>query len=139
MKKLVFILMAFVAFSFTATANDYAINEVAVDQMFNQADEISTVDFSELMTANAPNAQLGAKNAWVAWALTWTAYVGVCGVHRLYLGSSTGVFLVYLCTGGGCGVIQTVDWVLLLMGALDNDVSKYEDNTKVIMWYILLN
>lgn len=135
MKKLVFILIAFVAFSFTANANDYAINEVAVDQMFNQADEISTVDFAELMTANAPNAQLGAKNPWVAVALNTVAYfTGICGIHRLYLGSSITVFLVYFCTGGGCGVIQAVDWVLLLMGALDNDVSKYEDNTKVIMW-----
>lgn len=134
MKKLVFILIAFVAFSFSVSANEYSINELAIDQMFSQADEISSVDFADFTGTTAPEAQVSAKNPWVAWALTWTASVGVCGVHRLYLGSSTGVFLVYLCTAGGCGIIQTVDWVILLMGALDDNVSKYENNTKVIMW-----
>lgn len=134
MKKLVFILIAFVAFSFSVSANEYSINELAIDQMFSQADEISSVDFADFTGTTAPEAQVSAKNPWVAWALTWTAAVGVCGVHRLYLGSSIGVFLVYLCTGGGCGIIQTVDWVVLLIAALDGSAGKYENNTKLFMW-----
>ena len=134
MKKLVFILIFFVAYSFSISANEYSINEIAIDQMFSQADELSSVDFADFTGTDAIQAQVGATNPWAAWALTFTAAVGVCGVHRLYLGSSIGVFLVYLFTGGGCGIIQTVDWVVLLIAALDGSAGKYENNTKLFMW-----
>ncbi|MDD2412274.1 MAG: TM2 domain-containing protein [Bacteroidales bacterium] len=133
MKKLVFILIAFVAYSFSVSANDYSVNELAIDQMFSQADELSSAEFADFTGTNV-QAQLSSVNPWAAWALTWTAGVGICGVHRLYLGSTTGVFLVYLCTGGGCGIIQTVDWVVLLIAAIDGSASRYEGNSKIIMW-----
>ena len=53
MKKLLFILIAFFAYSFSVSANDYSINEIAVDQMFSQADEITVTDFTKLLLENS--------------------------------------------------------------------------------------
>ncbi len=136
MKKLFAILIALVAINIHVSANEYKVNDRAVDQMFANATSVSTTQIADFSSLPTPQSELrrSSKNAWVAWALTYTAAVGVCGIHRLYLGSNTGVFIAYLCTGGGCGIIQTVDWVVLLIGALNNDISKYEDNEKLFMW-----
>ena len=59
---------------------------------------------------------------------------GICGIHRLYLGTEILTFVGYLCTIGGCGILQTVDWILLLIGAINDDIRKYENNSKFFMW-----
>lgn len=134
MKKLFVLFFVMIAISITSNANSYSINDKDVDQMFAKAEQVSIEQISDFTTLPSPQAQLSSKNPWVAWALTFTASVGVCGIHRLYLGSSTGIFILYFCTGGGCGIIQTVDWVVLLIGALNDDIRKYENNDKVFMW-----
>lgn len=140
MKKLLFILIAFFAYSFSVSANDYSINEIAVDQMFSQADEITVTDFTKLLLENSSTMLQGNKNAWIALILntvpfvTTFLFVPVFGLHRIYLGTSTGVFVTYLCTAGGCGIIQAVDWVVLLIAAIDGDVSKYENHNGIFMW-----
>ena len=136
MKKLFAILIALVAINIHVSANEYKVNDNTVDQMFANATSVSTTQIADFSSFPVPQSELrrSSKNGWIAWALTFTASFGVCGVHRLYLGSNTGVFIVYFCTAGGCGIIQTVDWVVLLIGALNNDISKYEDNEKLFMW-----
>ncbi len=134
MKKLFVLIFALVTVSMGVSANSYSINDKAVDQMFAQAEQVSVNQIADFTTLPSPQAQLSSKNPWVAWALTFTASLGVCGIHRLYLGSSTGIFILYFCTGGGCGIIQTVDWVVLLIGAINDDIRKYENNQKVFMW-----
>lgn len=134
MKKSLLILLSFVLFSVSVKANDYVVNDFAIDQMFAQAEQVSFEQLSDFNTLPMPNAELSAKSPWVAWALTYTAAVGLCGFHRLYLGSSTGVFIFYLCTAGGCGIVQFVDWIVLLIGAIENNTSKYENNRKLFMW-----
>ena len=134
MKKSLLILLSFVLFSVSVKANDYVVNDFAIDQMFAQAAQISVEQFADINTLAMPQQELNAKSGWAAWALTYTASVGLCGFHRLYLGSSTGVFIFYLCTGGGCGIVQTVDWIVLLIAAIEKDISKYENNRKLFMW-----
>ena len=134
MKKSLLILLSFVLFSVSVKANDYVVNDFAIDQMFAQAAQISVEQFADINTLAMPQQELNAKSGWAAWALTYTASVGLCGFHRLYLGSSTGVFIFYLCTGGGCGIVQTVDWIVLLIVAIEKDISKYENNRKLFMW-----
>ena len=40
----------------------------------------------------------------------------------------------YILTCGGCGIVATVDWIVLLIGLINNDISKYVNNPKFFMW-----
>ena len=58
--------------------------------------------------------------------------LGLIGLHRIYLGTSTGVPFLYLATFGGCfGVLPFVDFVLIL---LCKDVNTYAHNPGIFMW-----
>lgn len=119
-----------------ADGGKYRISDQSVNAMFSDAIEVNALDFevSPMTGAALPENVSGEKNPWVAWGLTFTASVGICGIHRLYLGTSTGVFIAYLCTIGGCGIVQTIDWIVLLIGAINDDISKYIDNPKLFMF-----
>ena len=140
MKKFVLIfsfLLLISSFSF-ANADSYRIDDSAIEILFDQAEEISIFDanLSDLapeanMFAN-PEQLNGSNNPVVAFVLAW--FLGGLGVHRLYLGTEVIVFVAYLCTGGGFGILACGDWIVLLIGLIDDDISKYVDNPALIMW-----
>lgn len=137
MKRILLLLAVVLMASYTVNAETeyYRVNEAAVEQMFINADQLNIDGYADLSSFTAIDATVAAKNPWVALALNTVAYfTGICGIHRLYLGSKTTIFLLYFCTGGGCGIVQAIDWVLLLMGALNEDIRKYENNDKFIMF-----
>jgi hypothetical protein len=143
MKKLfmLFSLLVLVSAVSFGNSNQYRVNDNQIEAMFAQAQQVSlpatldAQDFDAVAPINADMTKKSKKNAWVAWALTWTGYaVGVCGVHRLYLGTNPWVFVGYFCTAGGCGIVQTVDWVVLLIGAINDDIGDYIDNRAFFMW-----
>ena len=139
MKKIVTFLLLIMLAGLTvqAGASQYRLNETAINEMFDQAE---VVDFysaqgmgSMFDVTGAPTSFLSAeKNPGVAFALAWV--IGYLGIHRAYLGTSTGTIVAYILTGGGCGVVWVVDWVVLLIGLIDDDISKYIDNPKFFMW-----
>ena len=143
MKKVLFILFAFVA-SFAASTNNtyasvanYSINDEAVEALFNSGVQVASVaDDSNFMSAMGINeeakVQAGSKNGWIAFIICW--FVGSLGIHRAYLGTATGVIIGYILTCGGLGIVTLIDWIVLLLGAVNGDVSKYEDNKKFFMW-----
>jgi hypothetical protein len=54
------------------------------------------------------------------------------GVHRIYLGTAPYIPAVYLFTfGGGFFVLPIIDLVMILT---TNDITKFENNNKVLMW-----
>lgn len=58
--------------------------------------------------------------------------LGVFGLHRIYLGTSAKVPLIYIATfGGGFGVLPFIDFVLIL---LNKDVNTYAHNPRTFMW-----
>ena len=140
MKKLItlLLLVLFGLASAHANADLYRLNNEAVDQMFAGAESV------EFFTPNAmaPLADFAGtsyafvteeKNAAVAFILAWA--VGYLGIHRAYLGTSTGTIVAYILTLGGCGIVALVDWVILLLELVgDKDISKYVDNPKFFMW-----
>lgn len=140
MKKLLSIASVLVLMVIASTssvkAENYVINDAAVEAAFTSATaEPMSVDFINTAITNIPTEQAkvtGGSNAWVAFALCWA--IGSLGIHRFYLGTATLTGVGYILTCGGCGVVVTVDWVLLLIGAIKNDIGKYEDNTKFFMW-----
>ena len=62
-------------------------------------------------------------------AFVLATVLGYLGIHRLYLGTEPIVVILYIITGGGCGIITLVDWIMLLMVLLDEkDLAPYIDN-----------
>ena len=51
------------------------------------------------------------KNKWVAWFLC--LFLGLVGAHKFYE-EDIPAGIVYLCTGGSCGIDWVVDLILLL-------------------------
>jgi TM2 domain-containing membrane protein YozV len=61
-----------------------------------------------------------------------TLTLGMLGVHRIYLGTAPYIPAVYLFTfGGGFFVLPIIDLVMILT---TNDITKFENNNKILMW-----
>lgn len=141
MKKiavLAFAVLALVGFNATnVKANEYVINDLAVENLFASVNETQvSLDLNAFTNTLIPQDKqmtMGSKNPWVAFALAFI--VGYFGVHRFYLGTKVLTGVGYFLTCGGIfGVVPFIDWIVLLVGAIDGDVSKYEDNPKFFMW-----
>jgi TM2 domain-containing membrane protein YozV len=117
-------------------AENYVINDNAVEAVFASCDAVPvTLDYVNSILPNVPTEQAkvtGGTNAWAAFAICY--FVGVLGIHRFYLGTATLTGVGYILTFGGCGFVAFVDTIVLLVGAIKNDIGKYEDNTKFFMW-----
>ena len=72
------------------------------------------------------------KHKFIAAVLAFPFPCGVFGLHRLYLGSSNAMPLVYVATvGGGFAILPFIDFVLIV---LSRDVNTYAHNTRLFMW-----
>lgn len=125
-------------FSLQAGNSSYQIDDASVDAMFESAE---IVDFSSFENNVAPlgiaNTHSEAyfqqeKDPLVAFLLSW--FLGYLGIHRAYLGTSTGTIVGYILTLGGCGIVATIDWIMLLIGLINDDIGQYVDNPKFFMW-----
>ena len=139
MKKIITLFLAVVFAGFTAQAGTsaYRPDHAGIDQLFAQAESVSIMDAGSM----APYADshmgtgmsvLKEKDPGVAFALSFV--LGYLGIHRAYLGTSTGTIVAYILTAGGCGIVATVDWIVLLIGLINDDISKYVDNPSFFMW-----
>jgi TM2 domain-containing membrane protein YozV len=140
MKKInvLVVLLFFAAVQFS-NANSYKLDNSKVDAMFATASEISATEITNFQMNSMVSGDViklvDNPEPLVAWLCTWTGYFLVCGIHRLYLGTSLVVFIVYLLTLGGCEIVQTVDWVVLLLELINKkNFDKYVGNTKILMW-----
>lgn len=65
-------------------------------------------------------------------AVLLTILLGHFGVHRIYLGTSANVPVVYSLTlGGGLGVLPLLDLVAILT---TKNLEQYSNNNQVFMW-----
>jgi TM2 domain-containing membrane protein YozV len=127
----------FAALSFTIVkAESFEANDLAIEQTFQNSTEMtSNAAMMENMmttTSNATQFKGGEKSALVAFLLA--TFLGELGVHRFYMGTAVLTGVGYILTAGGCGIVATIDWVFLLIGLVNDDISKYVDNTKFFMW-----
>lgn len=142
--KRVLLLIAFVAVSATtfASANSYRINDDVVEAAFDQS--IKQVSFMEAAAEVSPEglvvmdgeAVLSQPEPIIAALLAFPYWgLGALGIHRLYLQAGVKVMLIYWITCGGIfGIIPFVDFIVLIIGVADDDISKFVGNTKFIMW-----
>ncbi|MEN9304242.1 MAG: hypothetical protein RL264_2671 [Bacteroidota bacterium] len=56
-------------------------------------------------------------------------FLGALGIHRFYLGH-IGIGVLYLLTGGLCGIGVLIDFILLLTGGLKPKTGSYKENDK---------
>lgn len=66
---------------------------------------------------------------WVATGLNVS--LGLFGVHRLYLGTSTKVPVIYTFTLGGGGILMLSDLGVIIF---TKDLERFADNPRVLMW-----
>ncbi|MBP3254276.1 MAG: TM2 domain-containing protein [Bacteroidales bacterium] len=146
MKKAILLIAALTAFSAALMAEDgkYVLNNAAIENAFAQAEEISVdniglfsqqaFDLFANTSSQMPAAYRSSVNPWVSWALCWV--LGEFGVHRHYMGTSRYMWATYTFTCCGIfGIVPLVDWVVLLVGAIQGDIRDYENNTKFFMWF----
>ncbi|MBQ9417685.1 MAG: TM2 domain-containing protein [Bacteroidales bacterium] len=143
MKKIILSMLAVLALSWGAMAENgesYTIDDAAIEQVFaaaadatmSQAYIAGLVDLSAPMQG-AATATLSQANPIGAWLICW--FLGGFGIHRHYMGTDRLMFLYYIITCGGIfGIVPLVDWVVLLIGVIDNDISKYVNNSRFFMW-----
>lgn len=145
MKKALVVLVAVLAMSFGAfAANDnYEINDEAIENAFAEAVEVSADEINAtgsmfvtnlgVETPNMVNLNAKSVNPWGAFALCWL--LGEFGIHRHYMGTKPSMWAIYTFTCGGIfGIVPVVDWVVLLVGAIQDDISEYIDNDSFFMW-----
>ncbi len=97
--------------------------------MLQVTDDLS--DFAAF-PVTAPPMLKSKKSPVVAFILCWA--VGSLGIHRFYLGTKTMTGVGYILTCGGLGIVTFVDWIVLLIGVIEDDVKKYVDNPRFFMW-----
>lgn len=130
MKKVVLLFVfALAVFASQANAANYELNEQAVDQLFDNAIEnvsIETTNSSATMLTSADDVD-------PIVALVLGFFLGGFGAHRFYMGTETMSALLYPITCGGiAGIIPLVD--IIVMAINYEDMSKFYDNPKFIMW-----
>ncbi len=138
MKKILTVLVAVFAISFAANAADYSLNESAIDAVIENAVEVGTAVDAEFPAALPATPALPAvKQKSDGAAFVLTIFLGWCGVHRMYMGSTTLMWLWYLLLNFVIvgEVIVTVDFVVELIALIDGrGFSKYYNNPKLLMW-----
>ena len=132
------ILTIFIANNINA-ASVYLLDEKAIETVIGQATELELATLNQNLNAIANGLNGGTSisasdpNPWVAFAVCWV--VGEFGVHRHYLGTKSNMWALYTFTCCGIfGVVPFVDWIVLLVGAIKDDISKYVGNESFFMW-----
>lgn len=136
MKKLFILFFAVCAVFVTqAESSDYFVNDAEVEQVLEESVQVtfSATEIQLNSVLNASSVQATDPNPWVAFALAWV--VGAFGIHRVYLGGKGMLIVLYIITCFGIfGVVPLVDWIVLLVGAINGDISQYVNNDSFFMW-----
>ncbi len=139
MKKsfLLFCFITIFAIGSKASETSFTINDDAVNSAISNAVEMTMSETLSLPSASPFStddaAQISAKNGWAAVAICF--FVGGLGIHRHYLGTSSMMWLYYCITCGGIGgIVPLIDFIVLIIGAADGSVRKYENNDSFFMW-----
>lgn len=133
MKKLVLSIIAVLAIAFSANAANYKVDNNAIDNLIENAEEVYTLDVAAPAAANLP--AVSQKEVKPVTALILNFFLGGFGVHRHYMGTAPGMWALYTFTFGGIfGIVDLIDFVMLIIGTVDNNIAPYINNRKFFMW-----
>lgn len=148
MKKLFALVFSFavllVGKSYATNTAEYFVDAQAIEQTLNAGEQLDMANIAEASSAlesmmgttqngNITKVMAGDKTPVVAFILSWV--VGWLGIHRAYLGTSGGVIVGYILTCGGLGIVNLIDWIVLLMEVIEEKkFDSYVNNKKFFMW-----
>ncbi|MBR1774760.1 MAG: TM2 domain-containing protein [Bacteroidales bacterium] len=145
MKHFILVLTAVLTLPLVSMAekSEYTLDNSAIENAFANAEEVSldqinlfggnTLDLFVTTQSNGQMAYRSSVNPWAAFALAF--FLGEFGIHRMYLGSTKAMWACYTFSCCGIfGIVPFVDWIVLLVGAIQDDIRSYEGNPKFIMW-----
>ena len=135
MKKLIVSVIAVLAIAVSASAANYKVDNNSIDAIIDNATEVVALEATAPAAANLPTVAAKEINGTTAFLLSWL--LGGFGVHRHYLGTKPIMWLLYTITGGGLGVIWSVDTILLFLDVIkvgDGYIGKFINNEKFIVW-----
>lgn len=135
MKKFLITLAAVFAVAVSANAADYKVDDSAIDALIENATEICALDAAEFSNFEAQTSSFNTKRVQPVVALVLNFFVGGFGIHRHYMGTAPGMWALYTFTFGGIfGIVTFVDFIMLIVGTVDDDISQYIDNRSFFMW-----
>ena len=136
MKKLIVSIIAVLAIAVSANAANYKVDNNAIDALIETSTEVFTAEFMTPATAPAAVVAPASEiNTTTAFLLSW--FLGWFGIHRHYLGTAPWMWAVYTFTGGGFGILYSVDTILLFLDVIkvgDGYINKFINNEKIIVW-----
>lgn len=134
MKKVILCLIAVLGLGIAASAANYTIDEQSIDAMIEMAEEVTPAAM-EAQGATDVTIHLGnGAQPIVAFLLSIFPVTGWLAIHRMYMGTSILAVILNIVTGAGFGVVYVIDWVMLLIGVLDNNIGQYCNNGRWWMW-----
>lgn len=134
MKKFLLALVAMFAITAVASAANYTADDAAIDAAIENAIDVNAFNLGDTATAPLGAAYVAMGNNDVV-SLLLTFFLGWTGIHRMYMGSTPWMWILYLLTGGGFGVVVLLDFVFELIGFVDGSgLGKYYDNPNILMW-----
>ncbi len=138
MKKFFLCLVAVLGLGVAASAANYTIDEQAIDAMIENATEVTPMSLDAAQNSlTDPTLKIGeAPQPIIACVLSFFWPTSWLAIHRMYLGTSVLTVVLQIVTGGGFGIVSLVDFVCLLLGTIDGDISQYCNNPH---WWMLLN
>ena len=129
-------MLAFFGFAMQSNAtaaSAYTVNDEAVEAIFESSVQVNALAALPVADVAGTQAVLaGEASPTVAFIIA--TFLGGLGIHRWYLGTDTSTKILYCVTLGGCGIVALGDWVMLLIGLINDDIDKYIDNDSFIMW-----
>lgn len=134
MKKLLFSLIAILAIAVSANAANYTVDDDAIDALIEASAEVSPLELMPEAAVPA-TASLSSSNSNPVAAFLLCTFLGGFGVHRHYMGTRPWMWAIYTFTCGGIfGIVPLIDWVMLIVGLVEDNISDYCGNTKFFMW-----
>jgi len=134
MKKVILCLIAVLGLGIAASAANYTIDEQSIDAMIEMAEEVTPAAM-EAQGATDVTIHLGnGAQPIVAFLLSIFPVTSWLAIHRMYMGTSILAVILNIVTGAGFGVVYVIDWVMLLIGVLDNNIGQYCNNGRWWMW-----
>ncbi|HKM94916.1 MAG TPA: TM2 domain-containing protein [Prolixibacteraceae bacterium] len=136
MRKIVLLLFVVLALmvSQQAKASVYHVDEISVDQLFDNAVETSMLDFNAValntVAGNADKNVVSGKDPMIALVLNF--FLGSFGAHRFYMGTEVLTGIGYILTCGGLGIVNLIDFIVLIIHY--DDISPFVNNPAFFMW-----
>ncbi len=134
MKKVILCLIAVLGLGIAASAANYTIDEQSIDAMIEMAEEVTPAAMGAQGATDVTIHLGNGAQPIVAFLLSIFPVTSWLAIHRMYMGTSILAVILNIVTGAGFGVVYVIDWVMLLIGVLDNNIGQYCNNGRWWMW-----